>query len=299
MKPPILDFFPYKQSYGFGSKTTNRVLGVRGFLKGKLSFKETISFLLPGRMSSNRQELWARLLVDYINPDGSVNLFGQPFFVPHKNYGDLVVLIQQIINDDQYHTKRFLRKDSVIIDGGANMGIFCIFVAHLEPSATIYAFEPAPETVETLRKNTQTYPQIKVVPLGLGDETTTRDFQTYNDSSVSNHFISEGFNVPGTEVSSISITTIDEFMKEHPQKSPSVSKVDFIKLDTEGYEANILKGAAETIKQWKPVVAMSAYHRPNDKVELPNLLLSLDAHYKCEMHADNEEDLICFIEQSK
>ena len=68
--------------------------------------------------------------------------------------------------------------------------------------------------------------------------------------------------------------------------------MNFLKMDTEGYEANILKGAAETIKKYKPIIAMSAYHKPNDKKELPELLNGITP-YDCEFRQDCEENLIC------
>jgi hypothetical protein len=56
-----------------------------------------------------------------------------------------------------------------------------------------------------------------------------------------------------------------------------------------------LQGARETIKEWKPIIAMSAYHNPNDKKDLPDLLRSICPDYVCELHDDNEEDLICRV----
>lgn len=70
------------------------------------------------------------------------------------------------------------------------------------------------------------------------------------------------------------------------------TRVDFVKIDAEGYEANILKGAAETIRKYKPVVVMSADHKPNDKTELPAIMNSVTP-YNCELRHDCEENFIC------
>ena len=46
-----------------------------------------------------------------------------------------------------------------------------------------------------------------------------------------------------------------------------LSKVDVIKLDVEGAEAKAIKGATETLRKFRPRLALSAYHRRNDLVD--------------------------------
>jgi hypothetical protein len=62
--------------------------------------------------------------------------------------------------------------------------------------------------------------------------------------------------------------TLDSFVKEY-----NVERVDFIKIDAEGSERETLKGAKETIKKFKPRMAIAAYHLPDDKKipEIPSL----------------------------
>jgi len=51
-------------------------------------------------------------------------------------------------------------------------------------------------------------------------------------------------------------------------------------MDIEGSELEALKGAEETIKKYHPVLAISAYHKPEDIVELPAYIRSIDPEYK-------------------
>jgi len=51
-------------------------------------------------------------------------------------------------------------------------------------------------------------------------------------------------------------------------------------MDVEGHELKILAGARETIKTFKPSLALSAYHRGDDLIKLPKFLLELNPNYK-------------------
>lgn len=291
MKPDILNFFRYRGPFNLNYRITYRLIAIMTFLGGGFSFADMVSFISPGGMSPDKKAIWQKLVAKYINPDGSVMLFGKPFFVPYQNYGDFIFFVQQVIIDDQYHVKKFLGANSAVIDGGANMGVFSVFVANKYPDSTIYAFEPTPYTFDLLKKNIEPYSNVQAFQIGLGEEAAQRDFQVYLDSSGINHFNSENFQGQGSETISVKLTTIDNFVNENS----AIKQINFIKLDTEGYEPNILKGAIESIKKWAPVIAMSAYHRPSDKVELPKILQSANQNYYCEVHNDNEEDFICYV----
>ena len=129
-------------------------------------------------------------------------------------------------------------------------------------------------TFKILIENTKKHPNIKCFNCALGDDNGMATIVEAKENYSSNHIGSSG--------TSVEIKTIDSLGIQ----------IDFLKIDTEGYEANILKGAAETIKKYKPIIAMSAYHKPEDKIELPAVLNSI-APYNCELRHDCEEDFIC------
>ncbi|MEM1671529.1 MAG: FkbM family methyltransferase [Archaeoglobaceae archaeon] len=85
------------------------------------------------------------------------------------------------------------------------------------------------------------------------------------------------------------MTTIDKFVEE-----TNIEKVDFIKIDTEGYEREIIKGAKETIRKFKPKMAISAYHLPDDKEKIPELILSIRDDYRFKLVNKGDEDLFFF-----
>ena len=192
---------------------------------------------------------------------------------------EFVGMVQEIAIANQYHIE-LVKKDAVVVDAGANMGVFSTLVASKYPGATVYSFEPTPDTFATLQKNIQGYKNIKAFNKALGEVVGMAKLAIAS-SHGGNHIAEEG--IP------IEVATIDSLDM----------KVDFIKMDTEGYEANILKGARETIKKYKPVIAMSAYHNPNDKEDLPRLLKEISPDYICELHQDYEEDLICYVNKAE
>ena len=54
----------------------------------------------------------------------------------------------------------------------------------------------------------------------------------------------------------------------------------YIKMDVEGSELEALKGSIETIKKYRPKLAISLYHKPEDVIEIPVFLEKLDLGYK-------------------
>lgn len=87
-------------------------------------------------------------------------------------------------------------------------------------------------------------------------------------------------------------TTIDEFAIENQLT------IDLIKLDVEGCEISALKGASRTISERKPKLAISVYHKKEDLVEIPELLLSLNPSYKFSLSINNPSfiDVVLYAE---
>lgn len=70
----------------------------------------------------------------------------------------------------------------------------------------------------------------------------------------------------------IETIVLDEFLRGE--------RVTFIKMDIEGAELDALRGASQIIKEQKPKLAISVYHRDDDIVAIPKLLTGLRPDYK-------------------
>jgi len=154
--------------------------------------------------------------------------------------------------------------DEVYIDGGAFDGdTIRLFSSRVGARYTrIYAFEPDPTTFARLKQNFASEPRVELINAGLYHRKQTLRFR--DDASRAAIFAGDG----GTE---IEVTTIDDVVGEE--------RVTFIKMNIEGAEIDALKGAARTIRRWRPKLAISAYHRPSDLWCIPRLVRWLREDY--------------------
>ena len=225
----------------------------------------------------------------------AVEIFGKFASPPTKNgkgWVDFLVLFYQVVMQDQYFTKEYLKPDSIVIDGGANVGLFSLMASHLAPKGRVYAFEPARVTVTALKQNTRDCGNVEVLALGLGDKQRKAEMMVHGDFLSSSTISDSGMGVIEAEAGDfvaeeISITTLDDFATER-----RLEKLDFIKVDAEGYEKQILRGARETIRRFRPIMAVSAYHFPNDKTDIVKLVEDTSPQYTHRFSSRAEEDLI-------
>ncbi len=73
----------------------------------------------------------------------------------------------------------------------------------------------------------------------------------------------------------VDVINIDAYVREN-----AIPRVDFIQLDVEGAELEILKGAVTTIARWKPILAISAYHKVDDFWVLTDFIKSIRPDYE-------------------
>jgi FkbM family methyltransferase len=173
-------------------------------------------------------------------------------------------LISNCINDrgfwepHLYHFyKEFIQPDYTIIDGGANLGFHSIQFAKLANSGTVYCFEPQPLIFNVLSTNALINgcsDIIKQFRLGLGDNVEQNLKMTpLKEQIFSEHCINYGGRglTEGDEgEEAVQLTTID---------SLGLSKLDFMKLDVQGFELHTLKGGEDTIKANRPLMLIENY----------------------------------------
>jgi FkbM family methyltransferase len=166
-------------------------------------------------------------------------------------------------------------KDDVVIDAGACYGDTALYFASLAGrQGAVYSFEFIPENLAVFNRNIELNPQykenIRLIPLALSDkDDVVNYFLDYGAGSV----LSE--DKPASFDGIVKTVTIDTFFNNIGEK-----KVDFIKMDIEGSELKALKGGEQIIRKFRPKLAISVYHHPEDLYIIPQWLDSLNLGYK-------------------
>ena len=158
--------------------------------------------------------------------------------------------------------KNLLPVDGIFVDIGANIGIYsCIMANHLGAKGSVIAFEPMPENLEQLMSNIalNQLKNIEVNELALSNR--QEDFNLYVPLAHQQGATgcTQVWN-PGDWVSvgSTNATTLDiAFQKQ---------RLDFIKIDTQGHEFEILQGAKSTIERFQPLILCEVFEENRTKV---------------------------------
>ena len=121
----------------------------------------------------------------YILPNGQE--------IVHLNQYETDYLYKEIFEDESYLKHGIVLRDgATVVDIGANIGMFSLFVTSRSKNPKIYAFEPAPVAYELLKANCEVYgSNAQVFNLGVSDRQGKATFTFYENSSVFSSFHSD------------------------------------------------------------------------------------------------------------
>ncbi len=157
-------------------------------------------------------------------------------------------------------------ENEVYVDCGAYNGDTVIGFAEnlkrngIDSYGKIYAFEADIQNVHDMGENLKGYDNVEVIAKGVYDR--ARIMRFIAQGTAGSHISDEGVE--------IEVTSIDEAIK---------GGVTFIKMDIEGSELMALKGAEQTIRRFKPKLAICVYHRVEDLITIPQYIKSLNPDY--------------------
>ena len=142
--------------------------------------------------------------------------------------------------------KEFIREGDVFLDIGANCGAGTLVAASLIGKGKVYAFEPGPKVRSRLQGNIDLNPHLKdivtIIPNGLG---LNKEQVFYNEDPNyrGNGSLYENKGIP------VEIISLDEWVARE-----KLEKVDFIKIDVEGMEYDVLVGGKTVLSTYQPMI---------------------------------------------
>jgi FkbM family methyltransferase len=158
--------------------------------------------------------------------------------------------------------RRLVRRDSIVLDIGANIGATCLAFGRLCPVGKVFAFEPSAATCRFLRANVTAsgMGHIDVLNVGLGETTAMFDLQVTPNfragSFINDHHVPTP---PDRQIERVAVDTMDNLFRKHVSTHGG-ERVDLMKIDVAGYELNVLKGATKVLKRFRPVIVLEMNH---------------------------------------
>jgi len=154
-------------------------------------------------------------------------------------FGEYDPIVSRVLN-------KFLTRASVIIDVGANVGAFTLQLAKIANSGRIIAIEPGPPTYARLLENLELNPDIQkivsVLQIGISDNAG----KLYWAEDQNNRGNAGLLGAEGIEVEVLTLDSIIE--------NEGLKKLDFVKIDVEGMEYEVIKGGINSINKYRPVL---------------------------------------------
>jgi FkbM family methyltransferase len=235
------------------------------------------------KLSLNTEEFWAaRARTDaYVRPEripvsfrnGYLELYDlsaagydiKLFFVRNGVYVDFI--LQQY----NYQDRVCVNHGDIVIDAGGCWGDTALYFS-ARGADKVFVYEFIPSNLAILEKNAALNPRYdeRIVRVNKAVWESSGMDLSFEDRGPASRVADAGV-YAGT----VQTLSIDDLVREQ-----GLSNVDFIKMDIEGAELPALKGAAETIRRYKPKLAISAYHRPDDLVLIPKYIQSLNPDYE-------------------
>ena len=228
-----------ERKHTFAKRVSNQL--VRSYLRG-CPITEGKSLLL-------------NLTRDWIIPEDPIATFETKY--PFRLRANLVNPEHQYLyfygtHDERYVVTKFLKiikPGDICWDIGANIGFYtCLLASQVEKTGAVVAFEPAVRTYGYLHQNVSLnqFKNVTIVNKGLGDKTERRPLY-YSEAALAEGTASLKYAEGRVASECVTLDTIDNLIPELPIP-------DFIKIDVEGYQLEVLRGGEQCLKTHTPLL---------------------------------------------
>ncbi|GBU08602.1 methyltransferase [Bacteroidales bacterium] len=165
--------------------------------------------------------------------------------------------------DETIFVQRYLSSGDTFFDIGANVGLFSLLAAPIVgEQGKIYAFEPTPKTFDRLCENIDlnSFKAIKPIQVGLSDSKGKLSFNISTTGFDAWNSFAKLENLKGGQTIDVQTTSLDDFIADNAIET---SEIKLIKIDVEGWELNVLKGAKNLLQSIEAPVLMLEFTESN------------------------------------
>ena len=184
------------------------------------------------------------------------------YYLPVNQFDSSVFYSKYAI--DELTTLDSVRNKDIIDAGGYVCDTALLFSSYTDKS--IHVFEASPSNMDIIRETIRLNQLENIVPVSkaLGEKSGTATFSLGERNSCNSLVERPGYNYPNHI--EVPVITLDDYVRENDLE------VGLIKVDIEGGEQLLLKGAVETICTQHPILLISIYHSANDFFEIKPMI---------------------------
>lgn len=165
--------------------------------------------------------------------------------------------------DNFAFVKKFLRHGMVVVDIGANLGLYSLFFSkYVGNEGRVFSFEPVKQSFEQLQYNVSLnkFKNIELFNFGLSNESAQILIYKDKENDGANSIVYQD-NSFGSE--RITVMKFDDLWEK--KLSKELKKIDLVKIDVEGWEPMVLKGMVSFLNNNNPLILME-HNGPRYKV---------------------------------
>lgn len=190
-----------------------------------------------------------------------------PIYYPrHMDLNELYRIAAQLLDPCHWHyyesPETPVAVDDVVVDCGAGEGLFGLSVARR--CRAIYLVEPLPDYIVALKQTFSHFQNVRILPVALSDH-VGQGYLVEDGTDSKLIDAKQGF--------AVQLMTLDSLFYDNDQP------ISYIKADLEGHEIQFLAGAQNTIRRYRPKIAITTYHCREHAQQITDYLKTVDPTY--------------------
>lgn len=182
---------------------------------------------------------------------------GQALVPTHDYVGRAMLYVGDLDRKVSCVIDKVVRPGDVALDIGANLGLVSLRLAkQVGAKGAVHAFEPSPRLEPYLTTTFDANPGLNIHhhPVALGSERDELLLHIPRANAGAATLRTEGSAV-ATESISVPVYPLDEYVQDH-----SINRIDFVKIDVEGFEAAVIQGGLKTFAELRPKAIIFEEH---------------------------------------